>query len=72
MKHVPNVEKGFRLKISLKDHVNLVHDKQPQVCEVCSKVFLGKLKLKRHIQRFHVNLKQCTLCPKMVKNVYKH
>ena len=64
--------KGFRLKISLKDHVNLVHDKQPQVCEVCSKVFLGKLKLKRHIQRFHVNLKQCTLCPKMVKNVYKH
>jgi len=57
---------------SLYSHVKLKHDKNIQVCDICSKEFNGTLKLKIHLRRFHAEKKPCPHCGEMIKNMWLH
>jgi hypothetical protein len=66
--------RDFASQLSLKKHVQRVHEESPVNCDKCGVVFKNKLQLINH-QRVHVNkLKQCTLCNVVVKaeNYSKH
>ena len=50
----------------LKSHTNLCLDMDPVKCDLCEKYFKGRLRLKLHRRRFHVDLHQCPDCPTQV------
>jgi len=59
-------------KTTFYSHIKFHHDKNIQVCELCSKEFNGTLKLKLHIRRSHAEKKPCPMCGEMIKSMWLH
>ena len=59
-------------KTTFYSHIKFHHDKNIQVCELCSKEFNGTLKLKLHKRRFHAEKKPCPICGEMIKSMWIH
>ena len=57
---------------SLSCHIRCVHDETVHVCDICSGSFKGKLKFDLHTKRTHAEMKPCTECGYLVKNITRH
>ena len=63
-----------RLKIRLKNHINIVHLNLPEIkdhfCESCGKSFTEPRLLRRHVNAVHLNIRDhtCSTCGNCFKN----
>ena len=57
---------------ALQGHMRCVHDETPYECNICTKIFKGKMKFNSHIKRTHAELQPCSECGKLVKNIRRH